>query len=242
MTELLASKRVTPYEVSQKTHISQATFSRILSGKTSKLSIKNAEILAKYFNVNTEWLTSGIKPDAVSQTASQKQTVEIFNQSVPSTVASKKIPFYDVDAEAGSIQLSNMDAVSSPIEWIDAGDWFRDADSAMRVHGDSMSPEYKSGSIVVMREVHDIHLVIFGEDYMIQTSEYRTIKRLEPSKQKDCWLACSVNQEVWANGDLVGQLMYAPFDIRIKDVTKICRILGCVRRNESSRFVYAKNR
>jgi phage repressor protein C with HTH and peptisase S24 domain len=154
----------------------------------------------------------------------------------------KLIPFYDAQAEAGTVQMSNMDPVTEPVEWIDAGDWFRDADSAMRVHGDSMFPVYESGSIIAMREVFDKRLIVFGQDYMIQTSEYRVIKRLQKSDIQGCWLLCSINEDTWQKGSLLGRLIHEPFDIEVNDVTKIFRVLGCVKRNESSRIVYTNNK
>lgn len=50
---------VTPYEISKKTGISQATLSRLINNETTKPNIKNAEILANYFNVSKEWLLTG---------------------------------------------------------------------------------------------------------------------------------------------------------------------------------------
>jgi hypothetical protein len=152
----------------------------------------------------------------------------------------KLIPFYDINAEAGTMQRSNMDASARPDDFVDAGDWFLDADSAMRVHGDSMFPVYKSGSIIVMREVHNKQLIVFGQDYMIQTSEYRVIKRLQKSGITGCWLACSINEEIWEKGELAGRLVHEPFDISIDSVTNLFRVLGCVTRNEGSRIVPTK--
>jgi transcriptional regulator with XRE-family HTH domain len=56
---LLESKRVTPYEVSRETGISQATLSRLINGQTAKLSIKNKAVLANYFHVEPEELITG---------------------------------------------------------------------------------------------------------------------------------------------------------------------------------------
>ena len=165
---------------------------------------------------------------------------KIFN---PKEKTRKKlIPFYDIEAAAGTLQISDMTPVTEPDEWINAGDWFLDADSAMRVHGDSMFPVYKSGSIVVMREVYDKQLVIYGQDYMIETLEYRMIKRLQKSNMTGNWLACSINEETWGKGELAGRLIHEPFDVSIDNVIKLCRVLGCVTRNEGSRIVYTKNK
>lgn len=57
--ELIENKGITPYEVSIATGVSQSTFSRLINDSSKKPNIKNAEILAKYFNVTKSWLLTG---------------------------------------------------------------------------------------------------------------------------------------------------------------------------------------
>ena len=59
LKQLIEEKGVTPYVVASKTGIAQSSISRILSGKTTKTSIRNTELLAKYFNVSPQWLLTG---------------------------------------------------------------------------------------------------------------------------------------------------------------------------------------
>ncbi|MDR2805408.1 MAG: helix-turn-helix domain-containing protein [Dysgonamonadaceae bacterium] len=225
--ELREYLKLTQTEFSAKIGIKQANLSHMES-YGNKISIEIINKIISNFNITSEWLLTGkgemLRAD--NQTSGQR----------------KLIPFYDVNVEAGTMQVSNMDAVSEPDEWIDAGDWFLDADSAMRVHGDSMFPLYKSGSIVVMREVHNKGLIVYGRDYVIQTSEYKVIKRLQKSDMPGCWLACSVNDETWEKGELAGRLIHEPFDVEIDCVNKIFMVLGCVSRNESSKIVNIKNK
>ena len=209
---------------------SNGTISKCISKGSDISSTWVTQIVEKYPRYNPDWLLTG-------KGAMLKSEGEATHKHTHSDI--KLIPFYDINAEAGTMQISNMDAVSQPDEWIDAGDWFRDADSAMRVHGDSMFPVYKSGSIVVMREVRDKTLIIYGQDYVLETSEYRVIKRIQKSNEKGNWLACSVNEEVWEKGDLAGRLIHEPFDININNVHRVFRVLGCVSRTESSRIIYA---
>ena len=183
-----------------------------------------------YPQLNIGWLIAG-----------EGEMMKTIEKEIHLSSDRKLIPFYDINAEAGTIQVSNMDVMSEPDEWIDAGDWFRDADSAMRVHGDSMFPLYKSGSIVVMKEVCDKSLIMYGQDYVLVTSEYRAIKRIQKSSISGCWLLCSVNDEVWEKGELAGKLIHEPFDVNIDNIYKIFRVLGCVNRNESSRIIHTKN-
>jgi hypothetical protein len=149
----------------------------------------------------------------------------------------KLIPLYDGVVTAGMQETAVLAPTHEPVEMIDAGDWFRDATAAMRVHGDSMSPEYKSGSIVALKEVINKRLVVYGEDYLIETSEYRVIKRLQKSSEKQSWFACSLNQDIWEGGELKGRLIHEPFDIHLDDVIRIYQVVGSVKRNHSSRIV-----
>lgn len=58
LKKLIENKGLTPYELSEKTGIAQSTLSRIIN-KNSKPNIKNAEILAKYFNITKSYLING---------------------------------------------------------------------------------------------------------------------------------------------------------------------------------------
>jgi phage repressor protein C with HTH and peptisase S24 domain len=191
-------------------------------------------ILSAIPDINISWLITG-------NGSMLREPVAEGSEPTDPPAKRKLIPFYEVEAAAGTIQVSNMDVMEEPVEWIDAGDWFPDADCAMRVHGDSMFPVYKSGSIVVIREVHDKHLIIYGQDYVIITPEYRAIKRLQKSQLPHNWLACSANNEVYEKGELAGKLIHEPFDVPIDAVYKLFRVLGCVTRTESSRIVYTKS-
>lgn len=145
------------------------------------------------------------------------------------------IPLYDGVVTAGMEETAVLEHASEPVEMVDAGDWFRDATAAMRVHGDSMYPEYKSGSIVALKEVYNKRLVVYGQDYLIETSEYRVIKRLQRSDLQQNWLACSINEEKYESS---GRLIHEPFDVHIDDVIRLYQVVGNVRRNQSSRIVY----
>lgn len=56
---LLESKKITPYQLSVGTGISESTISRILSQKTKKLQTPTITLLANYLQVKKEWLLTG---------------------------------------------------------------------------------------------------------------------------------------------------------------------------------------
>jgi hypothetical protein len=223
--KIAINEGVTITSFEQKIGASKGVLSRAVANGTDIQYKWVQKIVENYPLYSTEWLIKG-EGNMLKSDPDQR----------------KLIPFYEVDVEAGTMQVSNMDAVSDPDEWIDAGDWFLDADSAMRVHGDSMFPVYKPGSIVVMREVQDKSLIVYGRDYVIQTGEYKALKRLQKSNKPGCWLACSVNDETWEKGELAGRLIHEPFDVEMDRVNRIFMVLGCVSRNESSRIVGTKNK
>lgn len=183
--------------------------------------------LCDKLEISYEWLLSGsgdkLKSDMKSFISNKEDKIHL-------------IPLYDGVMSASKIG-TDLSPQSEPVEMVNAGDWFRDATSAMRVHGDSMYPDYVSGSIVAMKEVFNKRLIVYGQDYLIETSEYRILKRLQKSEDKHCWLACSTNQDIWETGVLKGRLIHEPFDIHLDDVVRVCQILGSVKRNHSSKIV-----
>lgn len=59
LKQLIESKGITPYELSIRTNVSQATLSRILANSTTKPSIRTVEVIADYLQVSREWLLTG---------------------------------------------------------------------------------------------------------------------------------------------------------------------------------------
>lgn len=147
------------------------------------------------------------------------------------------IPLFDVTAIGGRQYDADMTAVSAPSEMIDTGDWFQDATAAMRVQGDSMSPEYKSGSIVALRQINDQRIIMYGEDYVVETDELRVIKRLQRADDPAYLMACSINQEQWESGPMKGHLIHEPFEIPRSSIRRLFLVLGEVRRNHSCNII-----
>ncbi|WGK93761.1 MULTISPECIES: helix-turn-helix transcriptional regulator [Flavobacterium] len=213
-------KRLSVNKFSDSVGASNSYFNKTIKNNTTIGSDRLESILRTYPEINPLWLLTG-KGNMLKETKSEKIEEE-----------TRLIPLYGGVVTA-SLVGNTMDPTSQPIEMINAGDWFKDGDCAMRVYGDSMSPNYTSGSIVVMKEVKNKALILPGEDYMVETSEYRVLKRLQKSEVKGCILACSTNEEVWESGSMKGRSIYEPFDIFIDDITRLYLILGTVRRNHN---------
>ncbi len=226
--QLLENKGIAKEEFYKKIGVTSANF----RGKASETPVNSKtieNILSEISDLNLNWLLTG-------QGSMLREDLNILSGSTAHYGREEKklIPLYDGVATAGMHESAILDPTQQPVEMIDAGDWFRDASAAMRVHGDSMYPEYKSGSIAALREVKNKRLVVYGQDYLIETSEYRVIKRLQKSDLPQNWLACSVNEEKYESS---GRLIHEPFDIHIDDVTRLYQVLGNVKRNQSSTVI-----
>lgn len=137
--------------------------------------------------------------------------------------ADKKIPLYDDDATIGGTNgmVANVDDQARVTEWIDAGDWFPSATSAIHHYGDSMV-EYPSGSILALKRVTDARALLNGEHYVIETDEFRITKQI--LDDGDAIIAYSTNKETYPDG----RLIYAPIRIPKSAIRHMDLVLGCV--------------
>ena len=142
-------------------------------------------------------------------------------------LAKRKIPLYDDPTIGGVNELAaNVDDSARPAEWIDAGDWFPTATSAIHHYGESMV-EYPSGCILALKRVNDPTLLINGENYVIETDEFRVTKQIQDDG--DFITAYSTNRETYPDG----RLIHAPFQIPKDRIRHLDLVLGCVIRKFS---------
>jgi hypothetical protein len=179
------------------------------------------KISCVYADLNIEWLITG------------KGEMLTISESIKEDPERKKIPFYEDVATIGGIndQIGDVQTSHTPTEFINAGDWFEDATSAIRHYGDSMI-EYSSGSILVLRRVKDFRLLIWGRNYSIETTEYRITKQLQDGGNEFI-IGYSTNEEKYADGKLIHSPIYIPKDT----IRSIDLVIGCVKKEYSSGLV-----
>lgn len=213
-SKLLKDNGVTSYEVSQRTGVSQSTLSRILNGGTLKLSMKNADILAKYFHVNDEWLLSGQGERLRKHPYEKNKALEISGEVSP---RANVVHLYDVSAAAG---YGSFDEMISNERIVDTFiiPTFKDISWMIFVKGSSMYPKYSSGDIIACRVLYESRFIQWGKVYVVATREQGLlVKRLEESDQSDCIKAVSDNPT------------YKPFDIPKDEVLGIALVIGVIR-------------
>ena len=144
----------------------------------------------------------------------------------------RRIPLYDDAQTIGGYNgvVANVDDQSRVTEWIDAGDWFPGATAALHHYGESMV-EYPSGSILAVKRVNDPRLLVNGEHYVIETSEYRITKQIVDDG--DCIIAYSTNNETYPDG----RPIYGPVRIPKDAIRHLDLVLGCVTKRGESKHI-----
>ena len=143
--------------------------------------------------------------------------------------SNNKIPVYDVATIGGyNDVVANVNNSGHISEWIDAGDWFPEATSAIHHYGDSMV-EYPSGSILALKRVNDPSLILNGRNYVIETVDFRVTKQLQDDGG-DYITAYSTNKETYPDGHLI----HSPIRIPKESIRHIDLVLGCVTKEYSN--------
>jgi hypothetical protein len=109
---------------------------------------------------------------------------------------------------------------------LNTGDFFKNANMLIRINGTSMSETYNPGMLVAGKRVFNKNLLVYGKDYVIFTDEYRIIRRIQKSEQKESVLVCAINMQEWEKGPLKGRLIYEPFDLEVKYIKELYELVG----------------
>ena len=169
-------------------------------------SEKLQRILSAFPDLNRAWLLTG---EGEMLTGVQtEQTIQSSTDDI------HLIPLLPVSAQGGSfndfivsIKESSCEKIISPI---------KGADYAMSVSGESMAPEYPSGSQILIKRINEKAFIDWGRVYVLDTCNGTVIKRLFPSDTADKVLCRSINPE------------FPPFEVLLSDVYAVYRVLMCM--------------
>ena len=201
---------------SKKVRNQQEFVERIGSNKTDISLFKNGNkkitngLFAKISNafpcLSYEWLENGVG-DMVNPIKEQM----LYGGEDFETPT--YIPLLPISAQGGSlndfivsVKDSDCERVISPI---------RGADFAMTVAGDSMAPEYPSGSQVLIKKVNEKAFIDWGRVYVLDTCNGSVIKRIFPAEDKDPGKVKCVS----INPD------YPSFEVSFEDIFGVYRVL-----------------
>lgn len=112
------------------------------------------------------------------------QTVVAQSQQLPSASSILVIPTEAMAGSLGefstSIAAYDCERIISPI---------KDVDYAIKIHGDSMSPEYPSGSLALIKKVNENAFIEWGKVYVLDTVNGVIIKSVRKT-EKDSEIEC----------------------------------------------------
>lgn len=219
--KIIEIKNINKNQFYKKTGLSNGFLDKVKDIGASKLEY----ILNAFPEINPEWLLTG--------------EGEMLRNTIPTKESKNLIPLYDdVGTIGGTSMVADVSGVSTPSEYIDAGDWFSGVTAAIRHYGDSMV-EYPNGCILALRLLHEQSSIVWGRNYVVETNEIRVTKRLQSCKDDDtCVMAYSTSPEAYPDG----QLVHEPFKIRKEDIRRVFLVLGRVVKEYSSDPVFNLNK
>jgi phage repressor protein C with HTH and peptisase S24 domain len=190
---------MTQVEFADKIGIKQSYLSEIETGRRG-LSRDVISKIQEYFD--EEFLS---KFDTLKAHVEQKEAEEdiIYVQMLPISAAAGSLNDFAV-----SVRDSDCEKIISPI---------RGADLAITISGDSMEPEYHSGSQILIKRINERAFIDWGKVYVLDTCNGNVIKKIFPVKDDSDKLKCvSINPE------------YPPFEVSLEDIYGIYRVLMCM--------------
>lgn len=162
------------------------------------------QALSAAMNGNEQYLTDKLVARVVDVMNTKDATANI-------TGTARTVPLVPFAARGGSLQdyadgttEPECERITSPI---------RDATLAIEITGDSMAPDYPSGSRVLLKKVDSDLFVEWGETYLLDTDNGAVLKRVMATPEPGVIECRSINPE------------YAPFRIPTDRIRGWYRVL-----------------
>lgn len=124
------------------------------------------------------------------------------------------VPLIPISAQGGTLNDFTMSVMEYDCEKVISP--IKDAELAITISGDSMYPEYPSGSQVLIKKINERAFIDWGRVYVLDTCNGIVIKRLFPSEKDGCVCCKSINPE------------YPPFEVNLEDVFGVYRVMLCM--------------
>lgn len=218
---ILDKKGLTANALSTKCGIGSSNFKRMLCGELSITDKTLHKIHESFPDIDIEWLKTG-NGEMLKDFSSQADKEIIRKEGVENS--ERLIPFYDVETTGGFEGVVSSSSEGELVGYIQPGGWFDGRETAAIRHvGDSMT-EYPNGCILAVRKVYDRRLLVYGRNYVIETSEFRITKRIQKGSDKNSLMLYSTNTEKYEDG----RLIHEPFEIQTEDIINIYSILGYI--------------
>lgn len=218
INSLLEYSKLSASEFASKigTKTSQAIYD-LQKGRTKTISPAMADkITSCYPAVNRVWLLTGegeMLKDALQKNAVQDMT----NKSATDTLSDYETWLLPQTAHGGSLTsipadgvlLQNCEKIISPIKGVDF---------AISVYGESMAPEYPSGSRVLIKRINPDAYIDWGKAYVLDTCNGVILKEVLKCEREGYVTCHSINPDP----------KFADFDVLMSDIYGMYRVLMCM--------------
>jgi phage repressor protein C with HTH and peptisase S24 domain len=193
---------LTQAEIAGKLSLNHTYFSGVINGKYP-FSQKLATEIYKLFQVDV----------VLDEEPTSKKLAVYCNEDFEEPIY---VPLLPISAQAGSlnefvvsVKDSDCERVVSPI---------KGADFAMSVAGDSMSPEYPSGSQILIKKINEKAFIDWGKVYVLDTCNGTVIKKVFPTDDPKKIKCVSINPN------------YPPFELSTENdvLFGVYRVLLCM--------------
>ena len=212
MQEYLDYKGITPYRLEKDLGKTKGYW-----GKTKNPTAEFITLfVARYNDISESWLLTGEgemlkdmrQTDAVQDTASNPTIGTLLDYEtwlLPQTAHGGSL----TNIPAEGVLLQNCEKIISPIKGVDF---------AISVYGDSMAPEYPSGSRVLIKRINPDAYIDWGKAYVLDTCNGVILKEVLKCKREGYVTCHSINPDP----------KFADFDVLMSDIYGIYRVLMCL--------------
>ena len=215
LTEYMTVYGHTANSLAKEANIDPSNMSKMLKGE-QKITDKTISKIVNALGLNRMWLLTGegemyIPQDGKINEGNMryiklKQTKDEYETFLlPLSAMGGSLSGFQADGTT----LQNCEKIISPIKGVDF---------AISVYGESMSPEYPSGSRVLIKKINPNAFIDWGKVYVLDTCNGVVIKELHKNS-KDGYITChSVNPDP----------KYADFEIPISEIYGFYIVLMCL--------------
>lgn len=195
LREILKEKNITQSVVAEALNIKSTNLIRY--DNLQKRSIEEIDIISKATGISISEL---IGCDISIDVSEEKKGYITY--LLPMSALGGSLSGF---AEQGAI-LQNCEAVISPIE---------NVDFAITVYGESMSPEYPSGSRILIKKINPEIFIEWGKVFVLDTPNGVVIKEIHESEKRGCISCHSINVDP----------KFKSFDVPMNEVYGMYRVL-----------------
>lgn len=166
---------------------------------------------ARLLGVSQNTISAAKNGDPRYLTPSLISKIDYLLENPEKDQSSRMLPVIPTEAMAGtlgefadSVNLYDCERMISPI---------KGADYAIKVCGDSMTPEIPNGSQILIKKIYEEEFVEWGKIFCLDTKNGAVIKRVYPTDNPEVVECRSVNPD------------YPPFQVNTKSIFGWYRVL-----------------